>query len=308
VSDPLAQNRRDFLDFCDMRGLAPEAFQHDTLGLKRETDRCHAVLRYRSDDAGYVVKTILRPVDRAGFEARLKPHVIAQNQNLPVPQIEHIFEDRQSVVMAAVDGQTALDIGSSSARAAGAWLGVFHLKTRNGTRAFNPDFMMRHLSRLREDTHKRRRRISSFRRWSGALDHIAPFAKAANGAPVTSALSHGDFNAKNILINETGAVGLDFAAYKTAPNAYDIARFLVHLTSANRSLNWSHATAVNPKLLSAFTDGYAASISIKPDDPVLQFVLRTRILIDWAALNNSGWSLAKLRRYLKLRRAASVIF
>ena len=300
-----------FAEFCGRTGRDASAYDIFKLGAKNEPTREHCVVAFRpASGSAFVVKSTVLPKDTSLFQKRMKSHRFAFDKGAPVPRPFWVFDDHQTVVMEHCDGASAhtlalapdADLGDIAVRA-GRWLREFHAACGTKPRQFNPSFMLGHVERLMGEANSGARRIPSFRRYRRGAARLADFAVPADGAPVESALAHGDLNPKNILLGPR-PVGLDFAAFNTAPVVYDMARFLVGLQTTVRR-GWSSEYVIEPRILEGFCAGHG---TIEPDDPVLQFLLRARVLIDWSALHDSPMSLTKYRRFRRLRSGAATIF
>lgn len=304
-----ATNQERFAEFCATTGRDARIYQEQVLGGKDEPKRAHCVSLFQpAQGSSFVVKTIARPIDDGAFNKRLRNHRLAFNSGASVPRVFWVFEDSRTVVMEHVVGITAAKGLAreplKTMRRVGTWAGDFHRRSGPREQAFQARFMIAHIDRLMDEARAGKRRIPGLRQFAARFDGLAQFGDLADGASVVSTANHGDLNPKNLMLGEKRVCGLDFAEFNTAPAPYDLARFLVAAQGVMNGRGWDTDCVIDRPALDAFLLGYS---EVSWDDPVLQFLLRARLLIDWAAIHDSPMSFAKWRRLRALQRGARLV-
>ncbi len=87
--------------------------------------------------------------------------------------------------------------------------------------------MTEHLGRLVQEVALGKKRVPDPARFAAMVAAVQARAPAAKDARTVSAIRHGDFQARNLIMGDGLVWGLDLGPQQSAPVGYDIARFLV---------------------------------------------------------------------------------
>ncbi|MBQ0716098.1 MAG: phosphotransferase [Sulfitobacter litoralis] len=298
-------------------GLAAETYVCGAEWIKHDQNQRQIVQRYDGrDSAAVVLKYVARPADTDGFTAMLGAHQAACDalDAIPaytVPQILAADSEAQAYLMRFAKGDTFLDLCRQTddhaplLRRAGGWLAAFHGATVQGTRPFQPHFMVNHLQRLVARVESGQRRINGKQRFAAYVDRIADYAPQAQGHAGSIAAKHGDLNGLNLVMSVDETAAFDFSATTPSPVGYDIARLLQSYTQMAGDLDaLPKGYAVPPAAWEAFFQGYTL---VPPDDPTVQFLTRVQILTDWNRIQEHA-SLANVMRFERIKKIARQAF
>lgn len=273
-------------------GRNPCDYRQDGEWRKSDGRRDHVVRRYVSSAESVVVKMITKPADPKGFQNLVQAQVRAADAmagaGQSVPNVLGVNPDAQAFIMQSVPGRTVYDLiesGSDAAtclKRAGRWMAAFHRATFAETRTFQPKFMRNHITHLLGQEDRGEITIaqpSAFRRHAAVAIEIAQHFE---GRKTASAATHGDMNLRNILLDGPCGYGIDFSASHNAPVGFDVARFLLHYSGVFADPGRvPQGSVIAPDMLAAFFDGYDL---VPGDDPSVQYLLRVRLLMDWASM------------------------
>jgi hypothetical protein len=294
-------------------GIAGQGAVVAVVAERRTATLEHVILHLRGGDGrDLIFKQIFRPTDAAHFAGVVAAQDaaarrMAGNPFAGVPAVLAFDERAQAVLMDRVPGETVQQLIDGGAdvgtvlRDAGRWMAAFHRAPVMERRPFRPHFMADHLGVLARQVEAGEKRVparADFLRHVAAVRAMAPeFA----GRPGLSSVRHGDLHTRNILLGEGRGWGIDFHPPGGSPVGFDIARFLVD--HAERQAVMAAIPAghvVPPGALAAFFDGYDL---VPPDDAGVTFLLRVRLLTNWAAMPPSRkvMNLSQMARFARMR-------
>ncbi|MFZ5963252.1 phosphotransferase [Thalassococcus sp. BH17M4-6] len=294
-------------------GRDPDSFAPTRDWRKRTLTHDHIVQRYEGADEALILKRIYRPRDPKPFQTLVEAQIRAAEAmaGLPeaVPEVLEFDAAARAVLMRAAPGQTVYDLiaegadAADSLRRAGRWIASFHRTSGLEPRTYQPRFMRNHVAHLLEEDRSGKIDLpkgAAFHRHGAAAIALAQHFE---GRETLSAATHGDLHLRNILLDGDRSWGIDFSALHTAPVGFDIARFLLHYVGVFGDLDAvPRGEVIDPTLLAAFFECYDL---VGPDDPSVQYLLRIRVLMDWAAiparvLERSKGQGRRLRRLARL--------
>jgi Ser/Thr protein kinase RdoA (MazF antagonist) len=281
---------------------------------KRTATQSHDVLRYDGPCGGLILKRLHPPSDAARLltavtaQARAAQAIAGAAESVPEPLA--FDAEARAVLMEAAPGQTVYDLldrGGDAAdllRRAGRWLAAFHRAGGTEARVFQPRYMRDHTAHLIRQHAAGEITLARPRAFARHGAAVIALAGAYEGRKTLSAPTHGDMHLRNILLEGPRSWGIDFSASHTAPVGFDIARLLLHYTGVFGDIEALPPGAVlAPELLRAFFEGYDL---VGPEDPSVGYLMRVRILMDWAAIpaRRSARSTGQTRRLQRLARLA----
>ena len=308
---------RTFNDLIERAIPDPPPYKHTRHWVKSDPRREHIVMRFDSDGVPpLILKQAFRPDDPAEFSGIVKNHQAAQTAvaghgSATVPQILAVDVARQAYLMTFLPGETLLDACRQHddhrpfLRQTGQWLAAYHAGTFEQDRVFQPKFMAQHMRHLVDQMDKGDRKIKGQQRFKALVRQVPDLAARCSGRPSKTAAKHGDMNAHNILLTDTGVGAFDFLPYSVAPVGYDIARILLsyaQMVADIKAIPKGHV--MPPAMFDAFFEGYDF---VPPDDPGVTFLTRIQILTDWNRFNHS-LSVNATVRFQRLRAIANRAF
>ena len=242
----------------------------------------------RVDDADAV--DVVLKVFAAGdtleeFERSLSGHQKALENLGPsaVPEILSIHPETRSLIMRHICVRTAQDMlglaelglakSDEILEACGQWIGRFHRSTLQEPRPIDPKVMVRWAAQMQAEVMDRSHEVPRRDLFLACATQIPAMADAVTGEMTPIAVAHGDMHLRNLLITETGAVGLDFEGVRTVTTGHDLAKFLVRY-------HGSFDADPNTPALDAFWRGYGADLH-EDSQPALSYILPIRLLGDW---------------------------
>ncbi|MES2665594.1 MAG: hypothetical protein V4712_05805 [Pseudomonadota bacterium] len=242
-------------------------------------DPAQAVLRLTDGDRVLILKWHSQPqaVRALVKSAEAQTAATASLHGVPglhVPQVLAAGLAEKAVLLEPPLGQPLQDGGTDLGRVAH-WLDVFHAKTLTTPRAFQPKFMVAHVERMAADAARRPNALPDVPEFQRCASLIVQQADRAEGHSIAVAQSHGDFAARNTHLTPDVVSVDSFRPASAAPVAFDVARLLMDI------LPLSDMPA-DDGLPAAVLDGFFARYThLAPDDPVLMFLLKTRLLAEW---------------------------
>ncbi|WP_299152618.1 aminoglycoside phosphotransferase family protein [uncultured Tateyamaria sp.] len=292
-------------------GMDPQAYRSKLIWQKDDKGRSHVVIRLNGPHRLILKRFFKVPEDAALMETvaaqRSAFERLRRNDQAHAPEVIYASPDAGFVLMAEATGKTLNDhlvAGRAHApllRRAGAWLAAFHKSGDVERRTYQPRFMLNHMARLAASVATGDVRVSepdAFIRCCTVLPEMA-----VQSQETVSAIKHGDFNLRNILLGPDGATGLDFKPMTNAPIGFDIARLLMDYAE----LFQPEGQLLNDETLDAFFDGYDL---VSRDDPGVRFLPYVQLLTDWrtvpADVDKRSWR--QDRRMAAIARLADVAF
>lgn len=271
-------------------GLEPEGFTNRLIWQKHEAGRDHVVMAFVDGHRRLVLKQ-----DFGGSDAGLRPKIEMQARasealrNHPTAHAPEVLaQDAGAVLMAAAEGETLDELIATGSdplpllTQAGAWLAAFHRALGTEARLFQPKFMLNHMATQSALVAKGLLRVAEPDLFLAACAQLADRAQPHLNKPTVSAVRHGDFNLRNLIIGPDGATAIDFKPEQTAPVGYDIARLLVDYTSLYGNPHTaSPAGLLDQSVRAAFFSGYDL---VDPGDPSADFLIWVQLLTDWRAI------------------------
>ena len=245
-------------------------------------DPPHAVLRLTDGDRVLILKWHSQPkavrelVKSA--EAQTAARIALQGvPGLHVPRVLATGFAEKAVLLEPPIGHPLEDAGDDLGRAAH-WLDMFHAKTMTAPRAFQPKFMQAHVERMAADAARRPQSLPDAAGFQRCASLILQQADRVEGSRIAIAQSHGNFAARTVHLTADGVWVDDFRPSNAAPVAFDAARLLMDVM---------HLSDIPPDggLPVSILDGFFARYThLAPDDPVLNFLLKTRLLAEWRTI------------------------
>lgn len=297
----------------DEAGIDPAGTEVEVLVERSTPTLDHVILHLRAATGREVIfKQIRRPADAAHFAGivaaqDLASRRMAEDPFARVPAILAVDHGAQAVLMEKVPGDTVQNLidGGADARAvlrdAGRWMAAFHRAPEMQRRPFRPHFMADHLALLARQVEAGQKRVPArqdFLRLVAAVQKMAPdFA----GKPGVASVRHGDLHTRNILVAADRAFGIDFHPPGTSAVGFDIGRFLVdHAERQASGAAIPPGHVAPPAAVAAFFDGYDL---VPPDDAGVTFLMRVRLLTNWAAMPRSRtqMNLSQILRFERMR-------
>ncbi len=242
-------------------------------------DPPQAVLRLTDGDRVLILKWHSQPQAVRALVKSAEAQAAARSTlngvpGLHVPQVLAAGLAEKAVLLEPPLGQP-LQGDTPDLRRAAHWLDVFHSKTLTTPRAFQPKFMVAHVERMAADAARRPNALPEAAEFQRCAGLIVQQADRAEGHSIAVAQSHGNFATRNIHLTEDGVWVDDFRPASAAPVAFDAARLLMDVMPT------SDVPSDNG-LPVAILDGFFARYThLAPDDPVLMFLLKTRLLAEW---------------------------
>lgn len=255
---------------------------------------------------------------RNGVEAHKRAlTVFAGHDNLHVPDLIHVDEDRRVLVMEYAQGDTAFDAmrfalmpqdRSNILRSCGKWVGYWHRQTYQRENTINPDTMKSHLSGQRDRVESGELKVAKPDEFVGLSNKTIKMAEAARGHTTRLAATHGDLNLRNLVLGPNGVYGLDFGAVHDAPIGHDLARFIINFASfyfpdgtSSKTIDW---------LLQDITDFFEGYGSEHRDDPSFNYLMRSQLLKEWLTIPKSVGARNGVhqRRWKGIKLLSSLLF
>lgn len=312
--DPrLKQALSEWAGIAPSLGMDVDSFTAKVIWQKNEPARNHIVVRLKGPSRNLVLKRVFTaPEDarlpdainaqRHAFE-RLASHPFAH-----APEVLFSSDDGMIVVMEDVPGKTLndhLDAGRPHRQMlsrAGRWLAAFHRSDATEQRTYQPRFMVAHVDRMRDGVATGRIKIAEVDLFLNCCSQIHQIAKYAADQSTVSAVKHGDFNLRNILMGPGGETGLDFKPITTAPVAFDVSRILMDYAELFQpTLLPPSGALLSDDTLSAFFEGYDI---VGRDDPAVRFVPFVQLLNDWRLIpvdpSQRSWRQAARMKTIKM--------
>lgn len=299
-------------------GLDPRGYEVTRTWRKDTATHRHVVQRLEGSAGAVILKRIFHPVEEKPFvtlvQAQARAAEAMAGQPESVPGLLAFETESRSVLMQAAPGRTVYDLldhgedAADALRRAGRWMAAFHRASGTEERTFQPRFMRDHIGHLLRQQKTGEIALARPKDFARHAAAAIALAKAHEGRRTLSAATHGDMHLRNILLDGTRSWGIDFSALHAAPVGFDIARLLLHYTGVFADLDALPGTSVvHPDLLRAFFQGYDL---VGPDDPSVQYLLRVRILMDWAAIPARRYarSTGQTRRLRRLGTLADRVF
>lgn len=285
--------------------------------LKNDPNRLHILQRYDASNAKtLMLKHASRPMDEAAFSDILAAHNLAQTalETSPVAGVPKILAQdasRQSYVMEYIPGDTVLSMcreqedHTAVMQKVGAWLAAYHKGTFQEDRTFQPKFMAQHVLHLAGQLERGERNIDGKKRFIELAMQLQDHVPATLGHTTKISAKHGDLNIHNLMIAGQKTYALDFLGISYAPVAYDIARVLLSYVQMVGDVDQiPNGQIVPPDITQAFWSGYDF---IDQDDPSVQFLQKTQILMDWNRMPRNK-SLDREIRFARLKKIARRAF
>lgn len=299
-------------------GLAPEGFTERLIWHKQEAGRNHVVVEYRRGQVRLVLKqgfgkdtTGFRP----GIEMQMRAALaLKASPTAHAPEVLALDEDTGAALMQAVEGETLDELLAEGAdplpliRQAGLWLAAFHRALGIEKRFFQPRFMLNHLATHHERIAEKPALVAEPELYLACSAQLSDLALPYHGQPTVSAVRHGDYNLRNLIIGPDGATAIDFKPAQTALVGFDIVRILLdHATLYGDPQNASRAGLVDPAVLGAFFAGYDL---VNAQDPSVRFLTWVQFLTDWRAIpaDPERQSLRQMQRLARITAMARRAF
>ena len=192
-------------------------------------------------------------------------------------------------------------------RRTGMWLDAFHRLDIDERRIFQPKYTVGFYQGIRRDILAGRTNVATKELYLRGIDHLETIAPSYENRETVSAVQHGDFHTRNVVVSGEKSIGIDLTSTKPGPVGYDIARLLVDFTGvAGRSNDAKPGDTIPQDIVDAFFEGYTL---VGPDDPgfgVLRFarVLGDLLLVPAKSRDRTAGKTRTLKRMRPLARNA----
>ena len=213
--------------------------------------------------------------------------IMQGQETCSVPEILAADLERRAFLMEEVRGDTVAELLSQGRnpnnmlRRSGGWMSTFHQASFSEDRIYQPRFMRDHIVRLLQQVQDGEKEIADFDEFELYAKIVMWNAERYENKRTKSSRTHGDMHLRNLILGNKGrSWGLDFTTERNAPVGHDIARFLVeYATTQLEPSNYVAGHVVPPDVLNVFFRGYDF---VGADDPSVQYLLKVRLLMDWA--------------------------
>ncbi len=312
--------------FDEWRAVAPslgmnaDAFRHELIWQKNEAGRSHVVLKLHGPGGRKLIMKKLflaeqhsRARDSINFQAQVS-QAMGSSTRFQVPNVLYAADDGALSVMEFLPGKTLndhLELGRAPARLlrlSGRWLDRFHRSFPTEKRQYQPHFMVNHILRLAEGVEDGKIQVADAPLFLRCCAEIPGIAERFVGQETISAIRHGDFNLRNILIGPDIVAGLDFSPQGNAPAGFDIVRLLLDYVELFQDpAGLQPGQLFDPSTLRPFFKGYQL---VGPQDPAVGFLAYVQFLNDWRTIpaNMENRSFRQLRRLACIRQLAENVF
>ena len=193
-------------------------------------------------------------------------------------------------------------------RRTGLWLDAFHRMQIDERRVFHPKYTVGFYQGIRNDILAGRTQVATKELFLRGIDHLETIAPQFEGRQTVSAVQHGDFHSRNVVVSDQKIIGIDLTSTTPGPVGYDIARLLVDFTGVTgRVRDAKPGMPVPQDMIDAFFDGYSL---VGPDDPGLGILQFARVLGDLLLVPAQSHyrSAGKTRTLKRLRPVAKNAF
>lgn len=165
---------------------------------------------------------------------------------------------------------------------AGTWLNAFHRETFFENRPFQPVFVKNHLSRMMAEVAKRPESTPASNEFLAHAEALLVSADRLQDHPIKSSQSHGDFTLRHLITAGEQITVINFRPATKASGAIDTARILSDVMQIIVPVEGETNELILPEALqTAFFGAYS---NLGPQDPILQLMLRVRVLAEWRAI------------------------
>ncbi len=282
-----------WVELTEQAGLDPKLYVQTQSWRKSELGRARIVRLYESDGrAGLYLKLILVPEDAQSFQDQILAQVHAgellqSHDTCGVPEILAVDLEKRAFLMEEVPGDTVADLlkqgrnPTNMVRRSGKWMAAFHRAGFAEDRVYQPHFMRDHIAHLLQQVESGEKEIADFELFERYAKIVMWKSEQFEGQQTKSSRTHGDMHLRNLMLGNHGrSWGLDFTTERSAPVGHDIARFLVeYVVTQLGATDYVAGHVVPPDVMEVFFKGYDF---VKADDPSVQYLLKVRILMDWA--------------------------
>ncbi len=261
-----------------------------------------------------VLKRVFRPVSPTAFSTQAARQIAVAKGFSDCPSILAVDEDQQTILMHRLPGQTLFDLCAFSPmichadplRRAGAWTDRFHRAFGISTRQFQPRHAKEHLGSVLKRIERREVEVPRRKLFLQLADAVLASAPGEQDCGTVAAISHGDLNCRNIVLQGDAAAGLDFGPGKLLPVGHDLARLFCHygaLCVSEVDQKKGRDGPLPGVDLSAFFAGYEV---VPMTDRTVRFLTLVRLLRDWQQMpkNRINRSLAQTERLTGIARLA----
>ncbi|MEM9552488.1 MAG: phosphotransferase [Pseudomonadota bacterium] len=276
-------------------GIDPTQYTSHLLRTRAERSRHITVVLLRSLTERSLVFKLFTPVVPAEqFRKHLDAHrqaeaLLRDASGADVVPLVWSDAERNLELTEYVEGQTAhdrlslaqfgLDDRSDLLHACGRWAGYLHRAGATAPQPYDALPATRRVRKLARAVRNGTRKVARPRRFQGLCALSQRAARAAGGHPVVTTALHGDYHARNLILTERCAYGLDFSQRERGPAPMDLARFLTRPSpgldgKAERTLD----SGLDTRDLDAFFDGYGEDLRA---DPVFLHCLCLQVVRDW---------------------------
>ncbi|MEP3846731.1 MAG: phosphotransferase [Paracoccaceae bacterium] len=193
-------------------------------------------------------------------------------------------------------------------RRTGLWLDAFHRLQVDEHRVFHPKYTVGFYQGIRNDILAGRTQVATKELFLRGIDHLETIAPQYENRQTVSAVQHGDFHSRNVVVSDQKIIGIDLTSTKPGPVGYDIARLLVDFTGVTgRVRDAKPGMPVPQDIIDAFFGGYSL---VGPDDPGLGILQFARVLGDLLLVppQSQYRSAGKTRTLKRLRPVAKNAF
>ncbi len=299
-------------------GLDPASWRAAPLARREDARVARILLRLQGPGgARLVLKHEARPADPEKFAAAMAAHLAVQEGYAQgVPELLTFDVERRTCVMGYLDARplsgllegAPLSAQAALLRRAGGWLGGFHRALPGETRVFQPKHTVGFLRSVMEEVSSGARIVAEPQRFLRCAEALCADQVLYEGRETITAQTHGDLHLRNLVLDEAGCWGLDFAGGRVVPVGHDIARLLADYAILHAPKDAiPDREVLPPEVQGAFFEGYGL---VGAQDPSVELLLRNRVLAEWWGLpaGAEDRSPAQARRWAGVQALAGRVF
>ena len=215
-------------------------------------------------------------------------------ENLSVPELFYLSEDRSFIVTRFADGESANNLllqkkdPSDTYKFAARWLSALHKYSDGTQQKFMSDWIFDAIDNLTiTQTPAARRR--TYLPW---ISRLYDEAEELNGRPQLKCISHGRFYPRNLLVSRSSATGMDLSTIEEKLGLYDVVDFMSNDPYRQISDADISKSGVSKQAVETFFEHYSPTF----DPQVFAFMMRARLLIDFLKITPQDYSKHKNKR------------
>ncbi|MCV2882117.1 aminoglycoside phosphotransferase family protein [Actibacterium sp. XHP0104] len=298
-----------FANLAPRAGLPAEGWVPALLARRHDAQAHRIVVALTHPDLPEVIlKAQFMPEDGIDFVQSVSVQAELADRLPGVARVLARDDAAQVVLMQRLPGRTLFDLCANTPvethaeplRAAGRWLAQLHGLDGPEDRVFQPKFALAQIDRLEAAVSQGQSSVARRPQFMDCLAAMRDNPPVGAECLTKAGRGHGDLNPRNLMIDGDTVGALDFRPTRIVPVAHDLARLFTHYGAFLPEL--SDCGGPLPGVdTTPFFEGYDL---IGPDDHSLAYLMRMRLLFDWAAIpkHQSRRSPAQQIRFRGIRR------